>query len=209
MILNLGPRPNSSKCFSICHCNLNNITSHSFIKVSLLSAYNAVHNFDMVLGKLPPTHFPPNLILTLILNQTLTLTGGQFSLEAIFRTPFDIICISESYLNSQILSNDDKLSIPGYNMFRADIHRITNVEEFAYIIRRACSQFRLSQIVKKATHISQSFSSCINLLFTNQTNLVTDSGVHPSLHSNCHHQIVYAKFNLKIKFCINYLMMAV
>ena len=59
MILNLGPRPNSSKCFSICHCNLNNITSHSFIKVSLLSAYNAVHNFDMVLGKLPPTQFPP------------------------------------------------------------------------------------------------------------------------------------------------------
>ena len=24
-----------------------------------------------------------------------------------------------------------------------------------------------------------------------------DSGVHPSLHSNCHHQIIYAKFNLK------------
>ena len=25
-----------------------------------------------------------------------------------------------------------------------------------------------------------------------------DSGVHPSLHSNCHHQIIYAKFNLKV-----------
>ena len=27
-----------------------------------------------------------------------------------------------------------------------------------------------------------------------------DSGVYPSLHPNCHHQIVYAKFNLKIHF---------
>ena len=25
-----------------------------------------------------------------------------------------------------------------------------------------------------------------------------DSGVHPSLHSNCHHQIIYAKFDLKV-----------
>ena len=36
------------------------------------------------------------------------------------------------------------------------------------------------------------------LFFTNQQNLITDSGIHPSLHSNCHHQIIYGKFNLKI-----------
>ena len=28
--------------------------------------------------------------------------------------------------------------------------------------------------------------------------MITDSGVHPSLHSNCHHQIIYAKFDLKV-----------
>ena len=65
-------------------------------------------------------------------------------------------------------------------------------------IDNVASQFLLSQIIKEPTHISQSFSSCINLLFTNQPILVTDSGVHLSLHSNCHHQIIYAKFNLKI-----------
>ena len=31
--------------------------------------------------------------------------------------------------------------------------------------------------------------SCIDLIFTNQTSLVIDSGVHPSLHEQ-HHQIV-------------------
>ena len=75
--LNLRPKPNSSKCFSICNWNLNSITSRSFIKVSILTAYNVVHSFD-------------------------------------------IICISESYLNPQIFSIDDKLTISGYNMFRAD-----------------------------------------------------------------------------------------
>ena len=33
---------------------------------------------------------------------------------------FDIICISESYLNSDTWSSDDNLNIPGYNMSRAD-----------------------------------------------------------------------------------------
>ena len=27
-----------------------------------------------------------------------------------------------------------------------------------------------------------------------------DSGVHPTLHSKCHHQIIYAKLNLKIEY---------
>ena len=27
-----------------------------------------------------------------------------------------------------------------------------------------------------------------------------ESGVHTSLHKNCHHQIIYAKFNLKIYY---------
>ena len=65
-------------------------------------------------------------------------------------------------------------------------------------IDNVASQFLLSQIIKEPTHISKSFSSCIDFTFTNQPNLVTDSCVHPSLHSNCHHQIVYAKFNFKI-----------
>ena len=49
------------------------------------------------------------------------------------------------------------------------------------------SQFGLSQILKEATHILESSSSCIGLIFTIQCNLVVDYGVHTSLHQNCHH----------------------
>ena len=45
--LNPGPKPNSCKSFSICHWNLNSITSHNFIKVSLLTADNSIHKFDI------------------------------------------------------------------------------------------------------------------------------------------------------------------
>ena len=38
----------------------------------------------------------------------------------------------------------------------------------------------------------------IDLIYTSQPNLVIESGIHSSFYSSCHHQIVFAKFNLKI-----------
>ena len=60
------------------------------------------------------------------------------------------------------------------------------------------SQLGLSQIIKELTHILDNSRSCIDLVFTSQPNMVIDSGGHASLHTNCHHQIIYAKFHLKI-----------
>ena len=37
-------------------------------------------------------------------------------------------------------------------------------------------------------------------MFTSQPNLVMQSGIHSSLHPNFHHQIVFAKINLKIYY---------
>ena len=54
------------------------------------------------------------------------------------------------------------------------------------------------QVINKPTHILESFAPCIDLIFTFHSNLITELRVHPSLHSNCHHQAIYAKFNLKI-----------
>ena len=38
--------------------------------------------------------------------------------------------------------------------------------------------------------------SCIDLMFTDQPNLVIESGVHPSLHEHCHHKIIYGKLSV-------------
>ena len=60
-----------------CHWNLNGLTAHNSIKISLLQAYIIQNNYD-------------------------------------------IICLSETFLNSSFQTNDDRISIDGYNLIRAD-----------------------------------------------------------------------------------------
>ena len=57
----------------------------------------------------------------------------------------------------------------------------------------------LHQLISEQTHFMGDSKSCIDLislisLWTNQPNLIMESGVHPSLHEHCHHQIIYGKF---------------
>ena len=40
--------------------------------------------------------------------------------------------------------------------------------------------------------------SCIDLVITDQPNLILDSGTRPSLDSFCHHQIIYCKANINL-----------
>ena len=60
------------------------------------------------------------------------------------------------------------------------------------------SQFGLQQLIKEPTQILTDSSSCTDLLVTSQTTLVMESGLHSSLHLNCHHQIIYGRLNLKV-----------
>ena len=73
---NPGPRCNSNQSFSVCHRNLNSITAHNYLEISLLRAIS-LHNFD-------------------------------------------VVCISETYLDSTTAVYDESLAITGYNLRRAD-----------------------------------------------------------------------------------------
>ena len=58
----------------------------------------------------------------------------------------------------------------------------------------------MNQLIKAHTHLVQNLATCINLVFTNQPHLVMESVVHSSLSSTCHHDIVFAKLNLKVEY---------
>ena len=58
----------------------------------------------------------------------------------------------------------------------------------------------LHQLINEQIHLLDSSSSCIDLIFTDQPNLVMESGFQPSLHQNCHHQLVFVKFDLSIYY---------
>ena len=62
------------------------------------------------------------------------------------------------------------------------------------------SFYGLNQLICEPANILPNLSSCIDLTFINQNYFIMDSGLHASLHPNCHHQLIYAKLNLKIKF---------
>ena len=54
----------------------------------------------------------------------------------------------------------------------------------------------LYQLIYEPTHIMGDSKSCIDLIFTDQPNLFIESGVHMSLHEQCHHQIIYGKLSV-------------
>ena len=57
----------------------------------------------------------------------------------------------------------------------------------------------LTQIISEPTNFQPGKRpSCIDLIVTDQPNLVLESGTRPSLDSTCHHQIIYCKVNFRI-----------
>ena len=105
----------------------------------------------------------------------------QLILEKIFElNPFLVIAVGDFNAKLSQRYRNDKTTPEG--------SKITNLT----------SQYGLKQVINQPYYIFNNSSSCINLIFTSQTNLVMESDVHSSSpHSNCHHQIIYAKFNLK------------
>ena len=69
----------------------------------------------------------------------------------------------------------------------------------AQILRNSFTNLGLSQLISEPTHFeAHKNPSCIDLLVTDQPNIILDSGTRASLDSYCHHQIIYCKVNFKI-----------
>ena len=61
------------------------------------------------------------------------------------------------------------------------------------------ASLNLTQIISEPTNFQPGKRpSCIDLIVTDQPNLVIESGTRPSLDSTCHHQIIYCNVNFKI-----------
>ena len=66
-------------------------------------------------------------------------------------------------------------------------------------IENLISSLNLSQLISEPTNFEPNKNpSCIDLVITDQPNLVLDNGTRASLDSFCHHQITYCKVNINI-----------
>ena len=84
-------------------------------------------------------------------------------------TPFISI-----YLGDFNARNSNWWACDATNIYGTNIEEITN-------------QNSLEQIIDGPTHILPESVSCIDLLFTSNRGLISNSGVHPSLLPRCHH----------------------
>ena len=96
-------------------------------------------------------------------------------------SPFLTVVLGEFNVKSNLYCRSGKTS-----------YKASKIEDLA-------SQFRLQQLINKQTRHFRNLSSCY--IFALQPNLVMKSDVHSSFHENCHHQITYPKFNLKLYLC--------
>ena len=51
-------------------------------------------------------------------------------------------------------------------------------------------------MICEPTHFMGSSRFCVDLVFIDQPNSFLETGVHPSLHEQCHHQIIYGKLTM-------------
>ena len=105
-----------------------------------------------------------------------------------FELTLDAVLATNSFLIVAIGDFNAKSS----NMYTGD----TSTSEDSKI-EAIASQFRLQQIINEPTEFQGKYIPCIDLIFSSQPNLGMSWGIQSSLLQNCHHQIVFAKCNLK------------
>ena len=77
-------------------------------------------------------------------------------------------------------------------------HDITTTEGIQ--LETTTTIYGLQKLINEPTHIHKNSSSCIDLIFTNQPNLIVNRGTHPSLHENCQYQTTFAKTRLRTEY---------
>ena len=231
-----------NRLLSFCTWNLNSISAHDFIRVSLLEAYNAVYSYDLI--GIVETHLDGDIdIDKLNLNgyyfinsnhpQNRKRGGVGLYIRESFpyrrRSDLEILpeCIvSEFHINRRkyffvvlyrspsqnqaqfqdFIHNFESLvskiadESPHCMIITGDLNcRSTNWwegdidNEEGISLEASTTDLGLYQMISEPTHFMGSSRSCIDLVFTDQPNIFLETGVHPSLHEQCHHQIIYGK----------------
>ena len=237
--LSPGPKRNAAQTFSIFHWNLSSICAHNFAKLSLLRAYMSVHKFDIIclsetyldssiddenLADHPSNKkrggiciyyknfLPLKLTGVRLLDECiafdLIISNKLCSFATLYRSPSqsqdDFATFSDNFemtLDLVSKKNPFLLVVLGdFNAILSQWHDKDSSTSEGISVENITSQFGLHQIINEPTHVLENLSSCIDLIFTSQPNLSVESGTQPSLHPNCHHQIIYAKFSLEVLY---------
>ena len=232
-----------------CCWNLNSITAHDFLRVSLIEAYNSVYNYDLigivethldgtvdeerlsldgyslhknnhpqnvkrggvglyVKDSLPSKHRPDLVTLPECVVCELQINRKKYFFVVVYRSPsqdqteFDNFTINFELMLSKLhAENPFCVIITGdFNCRSTQWWEIDIEHSEGKLFEQITADIGLHQLISEPTHLIGDSKSCIDLIFTDQPNLITDYGVHPSLHEQCHHQIIYGKLSVGMEY---------
>ena len=240
--IEMNPGPET---LDFCTWNLNSITAHDFLRVSLIEAFNSVYKHDLigvvethldstfdddrltldgynffksnhpqnvkrggvglyVKESLPSQNRSDLVTLPECVVCEIQLNRKKYFFVVIYRSPSqDQSEFDDFTVNFELLLSKLHAESPFCIVITGDFncrstqwweHDIENNE--GRIFEPFVSELGLHQLISEPTHFMGDSKSCIDLIFTDQPNLVVDSGVYPSLHEQCHHQIVYGKLSV-------------
>ena len=228
-----------------CTWNLNSITAYDFLRVSLIEAYNSVHNYDLIgivethldstveddrltldgytffkdnhpqnvkrggvglyiKDALPSKNRPDLVTLPECIVFEIQLNRKKYFYAVIYRSPsqgpeeFDSFTRNfELMISKMHAENPFCVIITGdFNCRSTQWWEYDNENNEGRLLESISSDNGLQQLISEPTHLMGDSKSCIDLIFSDQPNLIVESGVHPSLHDQCHHQIVYGKLSV-------------
>ena len=90
--------------------------------------------------------------------------------------------------------------IGDFNVRNSDWWNVDSTNLQGTELAELAAQYSLNQIIDDPTHILPNSASCIDLMFTTETNFFTDSGVLPLLFPRCHHQLIFTKVSFTTFF---------
>ena len=141
-----------------------------------------------------------------------TIGSKKCIIGTVYRSPSQNSDEFESFLsNFEFLLQDISNCNPYLTLLLGDYnarnttswhHDITTTEGTQ--LETTTTIYGLQQLIDEPTHIRKNSSSCIDMIFANQPNLIVNRGTHPSLHENCQRQITFAKARLRVEYPLPY-----
>ena len=226
-----APKTNLTSIF-LCHWNLNSIAFHNYVKVFLLKGYITVYKFDII--SISETYLDTTITSD---DGNLKILGYKFirsdhpsnskrgGVCIYYKSALPLRVLNIYYLQESLKIGDklcnfislyrslsrsqdefekfsENLERNLDRLFQNNLFLVVVIGDFnvkssnRYYHDKSSSegnavdtitkQYGLHQVIKEPAHILDNSSTCIDLIFTSQSNLIIESGVYP----NCHHQIV-------------------
>ena len=170
------PHPGHSRnLLKFMHWNLNSIVAHDGIRVPLIQSYNIIQNKKKIIVSVTYRRHHHDDVNQL--NSFINLF--QDMCKKITNTkPYLVVHLGYFNAHNTHWCQSDSTDKPG------------NLLEMVF------DNLDLHQLVKEPTHFSGNAATCVDLVVTNQPNIINDCSIEPSLHSTCHHQINHVEVNI-------------